>query len=118
MTFRRVTTTGRELPHNAQALVASFFHSCTSVAKTFGSERRRFYRDRIWNMDETSIYLDCPSKYTYAKQGSKRVKIDTHGGEMVRMSAAFTASADGIKLPILVRHSYFVFIDKASFFGC
>lgn len=53
-------------------------------------------------MDETSIYLDCPSKYTYERKGTKRIKIDTHGGEMARMSAAFTAAADGTKLPILI----------------
>lgn len=53
-------------------------------------------------MDETSIYLDCPPRYTYAAKGTKRVKVDTHGGEMARMSAAFTASADGSKLPILI----------------
>ncbi|CAF1083963.1 unnamed protein product [Brachionus calyciflorus] len=53
-------------------------------------------------MDETSIYLDCPSKYSYATKGDKRVKVDTHGGEMVRMSACFAANAFGEKLPIYV----------------
>ena len=53
-------------------------------------------------MDESSIYLDCPSKCTYATRGSRRVKVDTHGGEMTRMAAAFTAAADGTKLPIFV----------------
>ncbi|CAF0758720.1 unnamed protein product [Brachionus calyciflorus] len=53
-------------------------------------------------MDETSIYLDCPFKNTYATKGSKRVKVNTQSGEMARISAAFTASADGTKLPILV----------------
>ena len=53
-------------------------------------------------MDETSIYLDCPPKYTYDIKGKRRVKVDTHGGEMTRMSAAFTFAADGTKDPILI----------------
>ena len=53
-------------------------------------------------MDETSIYLECPSNYSYAQKGSKRVKVDTNGGELVRMSAAFTAAADGTKSPVYV----------------
>ncbi|RNA01384.1 pogo transposable element with KRAB domain isoform X2, partial [Brachionus plicatilis] len=51
-------------------------------------------------MDETSIYLDCPSRYTFTDKGAKRVKVDTKGAEMVRISAAFTASACGNKFPI------------------
>lgn len=46
--------------------------------------------------------LELPPKYTYATKGSRRVKLETNGGEMARMSAAFTAAADGTKLPILV----------------
>ena len=51
-------------------------------------------------MDETSIYLDCPSNYTYAAKGTRRVKASTAGGERTRLSAAFTAAANGHKLPI------------------
>lgn len=103
MTFRRVTTTGRELPTNVNALIGCFFNTCRNIPKYLSNGADLYVRDSIWNMDETSIYLDCPARYTYAKQGSKRVKIDTHGGEMTRMSAAFTAAADGTKLPIFVR---------------
>ncbi|CAF1148323.1 unnamed protein product, partial [Brachionus calyciflorus] len=53
-------------------------------------------------MDETTIYLDCPSRYTYENRGVKRVKIDTNGAELVRISAIYTASADGEKLPIFL----------------
>ena len=53
-------------------------------------------------MDETSIYLDFPSNYSYAKCGEKRIKANTAGGERTRMSAAFTASATGKKLPIFI----------------
>ncbi|RNA17277.1 pogo transposable element with KRAB domain-like [Brachionus plicatilis] len=53
-------------------------------------------------MDETSIYLDFPSNYTYDTKGARRVKANTTGGERVKLSAAFTASASGEKLPIYI----------------
>ena len=43
---------------------------------------------KIVNMDETSIYLDFPGKYSYAKKGSRRVKATTTGNERTRISAA------------------------------
>ncbi|RNA22105.1 pogo transposable element with KRAB domain-like [Brachionus plicatilis] len=56
----------------------------------------------VFNMDETSIYLYYPSNYTYAVKGSKTVTAITTGGEKARISALFTASADGDKLPIFI----------------
>ena len=53
-------------------------------------------------MDETSIYLDFPSNYTYERKGAKHVKSVITGGGRVRVSAAFTVTVSGIKLPILV----------------
>jgi len=38
-------------------------------------------------MDETSIYLDSTSNYSYAAKGSKRVKATTTGNERTRLSA-------------------------------
>ncbi|RNA00477.1 hypothetical protein BpHYR1_019039 [Brachionus plicatilis] len=35
-------------------------------------------------MDETCIYLDNPSNYTFACRGSKRVKANTCGSERTR----------------------------------
>ena len=49
------------------------------------------------NMDETSVNVDFPSAYTYEECGVKRVKATTAGQEQTRLSAAFTASASGIK---------------------
>lgn len=54
------------------------------------------------NMDETTIYLDFPSNFTYESKGAKRVKATTCGGEKAKISAAFTASAAGDKLPIFI----------------
>jgi len=53
-------------------------------------------------MDESSIYLDSPSTYTYDVTGSRRIKATTTGNEKTRLSAAFSAVADGFKLPVFV----------------
>ena len=44
--------------------------------------------------------MDCPTNYTYTNIGVKRVKASTAGGERTRVSAAFTAAANGHKLPV------------------
>ena len=51
-------------------------------------------------MDESSIYLDSTTNYTYAKKGSRRVKATTTGNERTRISAAYYITASGLKLPI------------------
>ena len=61
-----------------------------------------FISSKIFGFDETSIYLDFPSNYTYEKKGVRRVKATTAGSERTRISAAFTASADGTKLQIYI----------------
>jgi len=58
-------------------------------------------RSQILNMDESAIYLDAPSNYTYAESGARRVKAVTSGNDRTRLSVAFTAAADGTKLPLL-----------------
>ncbi len=59
-----------------------------------------FSQGQVINMDESAIYLDTPSSYTYETFGARRVKATTTGNEKTRLSAAFTAAADGSKLPI------------------
>lgn len=90
-------------------MIGKFFGDCNKQYAHTGLSR---HRNRVWNMDETSIYLDCPSHYTYTHKGARRVKIETHGGEMTRMSAAFSAAADGTKGPILVIYLIYIFNSK------
>ena len=90
-----MTTTGRDLPNNAIAQIKSFLAEAARIRIEMN-----YVFNNIYNMDETSIYLDYPSNYTYAFSGVKRVKANTGGGERTRISAAFGASATGQKLPI------------------
>ena len=94
--LRKITSTGRDLPANSPVVIKGFFKNCDKIIED------GYTNDQIINMDETSIYLDFPSNYTYERKGAKRVKSVTTGGGRVRVSAAFTATASGIKLPILV----------------
>ena len=62
--LRRITTTGRELPENCIETILSFI---SQMEKLFGSEEDVNF-DSIINMDETCIYIDMPSNYTYEQK--------------------------------------------------
>ncbi len=62
--LRRITTTGRELPDNCIETIFSFI---SEMEKFFGSEED-FNFDSLINMDETCIYIDMPSNYTYEQK--------------------------------------------------
>ncbi len=94
--MRRITTSGRDFPANTEAIINDFFKTCQSLSPD------GFGKESIINMDETSISLDFPSKVTYERKGTKRVKSVTTGGGRVRLSAAFSTTASGEKLPILI----------------
>ena len=63
-------------------------------------EKHSYSTSQIVNMDESAIYLDSPSNYSYARLGSKRVKASTAGAERVRLSSAWAGTASEFKLPI------------------
>jgi hypothetical protein len=95
LSLRRTTTSGRDLPANCLQTIAEFLEECER-------ELRDIDHGAILNMDETAIYQDAPGKQTYEHVGAKRVPVVTAGGERTRISAAFTAAADGTKLPPLI----------------
>ena len=90
LVLRRITAKGRDLPKNIRAISLEWFAKCNYIFKKALLNRRL-----LLNMDETSIYIDFPANYTFEECGVKRVKAVTAGQEKTRMSAAFTASADG-----------------------
>jgi hypothetical protein len=62
--LRRITTTGRDLPENSIDTILKFL---IDMRKLF-IDIEDFDLDSLINMDETSIYLDFPSNYTYEKK--------------------------------------------------
>ena len=68
---RRITTTGRDLPGNSVEIILNFL---TEMQKFF-IEPPDINLDSIVNMDETCIYLDFPSNYTFEKKVS--IEIST-----------------------------------------
>jgi hypothetical protein len=58
--LRRITTSGRDLPDNSIETILNFL---VEMKQHFIDGKIDF--DSIINMDETSIYLDFPSNYTY-----------------------------------------------------
>ncbi|CAF1149533.1 unnamed protein product, partial [Brachionus calyciflorus] len=97
LVLRRITTSGRDLPYNTIEIVRIFFTECQILVNS-----PDFEPGFILNMDETSIYLDFPSNYTFEEKGTKRIKSITNVAERVRLSAAFSATADDEKLPVYV----------------
>jgi len=63
-TLRRITTTGRELPKDFLETINQFHQDC----ELNFIDDDEFDLDALLNMDETSIYLDKPSKYSFAKK--------------------------------------------------
>ncbi|CAF1021370.1 unnamed protein product [Brachionus calyciflorus] len=74
-TFRHVTKTGRDLPTNYSQVISDLLNKALQVLR-----KHDFNRKKIFNMDETVIYLDCP----------------------IRISAIYTGSSDGEKLPFFL----------------
>ena len=97
LVLRRITSSGRDLPTNCGVVIAAFFRSNIEIFRA-----AKFNRDLLMNMDETSVYVDFPPDCTYEEKGTKRVKAVTSGSERTRLSAAFTATASGTKLPIMI----------------
>ncbi len=87
LSLRRVTTKSRKPPNNS-----------IDIIKTFLGDNQMLHgidRSTIFNMDETSVYLDFPSNYTYDQIGSQTVPSYTTGNTKTRLSAAFCASSNG-----------------------
>lgn len=66
LTLRRITTTGRDLPHNSQAVIKEFIDNCNNLFTNVN-------RAQIVNMDEIGVYLDIPSNYTYDYRGNFKI---------------------------------------------
>ena len=63
-TLRRITTTGRDLPSDFLETIVQFHKDCESNF----IDDDEFDANALNNMDETSVYVDKPSNYTYAKK--------------------------------------------------
>ncbi len=92
-TRRRITSSGRKLPENKAEIVTNFMTECQAAISS-----EKLHRFQIINMDETCVYLDSFSSYTYDEIGAQRVKAETTGNEKTRISIAFAAAANGYKV--------------------
>ena len=66
-TLRRITTTGRDLPSDFLETIEKFHKECEFNF----IDDDEFDPNALINMDETSIYIDKPSNYSYAKKVNK-----------------------------------------------
>jgi hypothetical protein len=96
LVIRRVTTSGRELPSDAGATVEAFLRDCEEFMEM------DFDLDTLLNGDETSIYIDPPTRRTYDHIGARKVEAVTTGQQKTRVSVCLTATAGGTKLKPLI----------------
>ena len=66
--LRRVTTVGREKPQQTVQTIKKFLNDVNHKYRNFADER-------IFNMDECSIRLDCPTSYTYTQKGNLYISL-------------------------------------------
>ena len=62
------------------------------------------HRSTLWNMDETSAYLDMPPAKTLAMVGAKSVEIATTRLEYTRVAVVLCCNATGTLVDPLVIH--------------
>ena len=58
----------------------------------------------LWNMDETSVYLDMPPSKTLDLVGAKSVEIATTQHEYIRVAVVLCCNRTGAMLDSLVIH--------------
>jgi hypothetical protein len=95
LTVCRITTSGRELSRDAPIQINQFLTECEPYMQMD-------FRDSLLNADETSIYIDPPTKQSVALIGSRRGDAVTTGQQKTRVSVCFTAIASGTKLKSLI----------------
>lgn len=64
--FRRITTSGRELPRDAKDTISTFISICSNHMVS-----NRVQRSAVYNFDETVVYLDSFCKYKIRIQKEK-----------------------------------------------
>ena len=74
-----ITTSGRELSRDAPIQINQFLTECEPYM-------HMDFRDSLLNADETSIYIDPPTKQSVALIGSRRVDAVTTGQRKTRVS--------------------------------
>ena len=93
---RRVTSSGRDLPDNARESLEVFLRECMLFMEM------GFDLDSLLNADETSIYIDPPTRRTYDVIGQRRVEAVTSGQQKTRVLVCLTSTAAGTKLKPLI----------------
>ena len=68
LVLRRITAKGRDLPKNIRAISYDWFAKCNEIFK-----KALFNRRLLMNMDETSIYIDFSSSYTYEESNVSKL---------------------------------------------
>ena len=94
---RRITTSGREFPTNSQQIVSKHISTVNEYI-----DDNNYTLAETANMDESSFEMDAPGSYTFEQTGSQRIEAFHTGQDRTKICCCFTATALGVKLPVLM----------------
>ena len=107
VSLRRGTSDGHKLPQNWFDLAWDFVRVVIKYRKA-----NQYPLSNIWNMDQTMVRFDMPSKTTLEVKGSRNVKITTTGNEKRGFTVALGAFSDGTKM-----RAWVIFKEKKGVLG-
>jgi hypothetical protein len=94
---RRKTISGRAFPINSKKIVSDYVSTINDYI-----EDNNFTLAETANMDESSFEMDAPGSYTFEHTGSQRIEAFHTGKDRTKVCCCFTATALGVKLPVLM----------------
>ena len=94
---RRITTSGRAFPTNSKEIVSKHVSTLNDYI-----EDNNYTLAETANMDESSFEMDSPGSYTFELTGSQRIEAFHTGKDRTKICCCFTATALGVKLPVLM----------------
>ena len=100
---QRARTTTKDIS-SAKVLKLALGWQAQFWKRSFPVQGEWIHRSTLWNMDETSVYLDMPPAKTLAMVGAKSVEIATTGHEYTRVAVVLWCNATGTLVDPLVIH--------------
>ena len=74
-----LTGSGRAFPANTKEIIVAYLDELNGLIK-----KNKYNKNEIFNFDETSIYMDMPSKYTVSHVGARKTFSKSTGKEKAR----------------------------------
>jgi len=95
--MRMGTNDSQAVPSDFDAVISNFVQKISNVLSEQG-----LGLDAVWNMDQTMVRFDMPSRRTNNTVGETHIRIMNTGAHKKGFTVALCASASGEKLPATI----------------